>query len=741
MRKVQIKEIAKGILFILFVGILINKSSASLAISTIPTPLSLEDENQLLPSCSDFEFPNNLYPGYFNTQVECLQLLLKQNAIIYPEGLVTGFYGPLTRQAVARLNQVIEKASTEKNYFFDYEARTVLNAVAGEARLKFIKNLTLTKQESTAAVPQTTTTTTTAPTVTTKVVPIPSTTITTLHLPDKVTSTTLPASTVSVSKTKTLLSWWKILDAWIVKTLSAFKKASPTNSNTSTTSSIPSGNGLGVPQIAKVPSFFAKILINLSKVKILNRSLVKSSEKEITTFTFPTFNSTGIIDAKNQTIKIQVPNGTDVKALKPNIIISAKASILPLAEQVTDYSRPVVYTVTAENKSTSSYVVTVTEAPKSAQNTLTGLKVKEYDSSTVIDNQVNVITLTLPPEADLTNLTILLEAAPYAETDPISGTSLNLKTLKTITVKAQNGDLRMYGLRVIKQSLTTTTTSAAAISTLVTKNSSISTVTTSTTTTILVTTKPVSPVTSITTTTLTNIKPTVQTTNTTSSTTPKITTSTTRAQAVSTSTTMPLTPVTTATTIVSSTTITTKASSTIIINDTSTTSPTQTTSTLATTVSTLANTPKLQPANSTIPTAPVLKSALPIGLRDFLSAFWPTILIGFITVSILELVFVLLKTDALSRVLGQRTMGTKFVSCFINNSKIKIDLDQRKRLITLTIPLGEQVLTKELILTRDPNSRLALAPKPEEIIKDGDNYVLTSLEGDQIIYTVKIKRV
>jgi len=414
---------------------------------------------------------------------------------------------------------------------------------------------------------------------------------------------------------------------------------------------------------------------------------------------------------------------------------------MPQAEQVTDYSRPVIYTVTAENRSTLSYVVTVTEAPKSNQNTLTGFKVKEYDSTTIIDNQVNVITLTLPIEADLTNLTVILEAAPYASTDPASGTNLNLNNLKTVTVKAQNGEIRMYGLRVVKQPLVATTTTVTSVPTPVTTNLSLPITNTSLTTVTTVTTKPVTSAPSTTAVTTTAFEPTEQTTSTTPSTVPKITTSTTKAQPVSTGATLPMAPVTTATTMAVSTTTTTKANSTIIINGTSTTSSTQVTRASVTTASTLAGTLQSPPAKPTLPTTPVLKSTLPIGLRDFLTVSWPAILIGLIAVSILELVFVLLKTDVLSNVLGQRITDTKFIDCSLNNPKIKIDLDQKKRLITLSIPNGENVLAKELILTRDPKSRLVSAPKPDDTIKDGDIYVLTSLEGDKVIYTIKIKRV
>jgi len=47
-----------------------------------------------------------------------------------------------------------------------------------------------------------------------------------------------------------------------------------------------------------MPSFLTRILTSLSKVKIFNKSLVKSPEKEIIAFTFPDLGSTGIIDSK-----------------------------------------------------------------------------------------------------------------------------------------------------------------------------------------------------------------------------------------------------------------------------------------------------------------------------------------------------------------------------------------------------------------------------------------------------------
>ena len=55
-------------------------------------------------SCDSLE--SNLYYGLESPEVSCLQEFLKaQGAEIYPEGLVTGFFGPLTQAAVSRFQE------------------------------------------------------------------------------------------------------------------------------------------------------------------------------------------------------------------------------------------------------------------------------------------------------------------------------------------------------------------------------------------------------------------------------------------------------------------------------------------------------------------------------------------------------------------------------------------------------------------------------------------------------------
>lgn len=92
-----------------------------------------------------------------------------------------------------------------------------------------------------------------------------------------------------------------------------------------------------------------------------------SNEKQITGFSFlaaenPALSDdvTASINETIQTINVDVPNGTDVTALSPDIEISAGALISPVGEQ--DFTAPVTYTVTAEDGTTVDYTVTITVA-------------------------------------------------------------------------------------------------------------------------------------------------------------------------------------------------------------------------------------------------------------------------------------------------------------------------------------------------------------------------------------------
>lgn len=82
------------------------------------------------------EIITNLKEGDTNENVKTLQALLAADTTIYPEGLITGFYGPLTTKAVRKFQ---EKHSLEKVGFIGPKTKLKLNELLKDHPLAFEK--------------------------------------------------------------------------------------------------------------------------------------------------------------------------------------------------------------------------------------------------------------------------------------------------------------------------------------------------------------------------------------------------------------------------------------------------------------------------------------------------------------------------------------------------------------------------------------------------------------------------
>ena len=87
----------------------------------------------------------------------------------------------------------------------------------------------------------------------------------------------------------------------------------------------------------------------------------KSSAKDITAFSFngltPAVN--GNVDAATKTISATLAAGTDATKLVPTVTMSAKATVAPASGAAQDFSKAVVYTVTAEDGTTQAYTANI----------------------------------------------------------------------------------------------------------------------------------------------------------------------------------------------------------------------------------------------------------------------------------------------------------------------------------------------------------------------------------------------
>ena len=121
----------------------------------------------------------------------------------------------------------------------------------------------------------------------------------------------------------------------------------------------------------------------------------KNSEKRILAFRFASLSVDADINEDTKEIEATVPYGTDVTTLVPTIIISEDASIEPSSDLVADFSQPVTYTVTAEDGSQVTYVVTViVEEPENPFLGVWGVEKIEYYTTDYAGNPIAASMIT-----------------------------------------------------------------------------------------------------------------------------------------------------------------------------------------------------------------------------------------------------------------------------------------------------------------------------------------------------------
>ena len=75
-------------------------------IKIVEEPEEIEEENEVEINFSCEKFENNLFYGSNNNAVKCLQeVLVAQGDDIYPEAIVSGWFGPLTKRAVIKFQE------------------------------------------------------------------------------------------------------------------------------------------------------------------------------------------------------------------------------------------------------------------------------------------------------------------------------------------------------------------------------------------------------------------------------------------------------------------------------------------------------------------------------------------------------------------------------------------------------------------------------------------------------------
>lgn len=166
--------------------------------------------------------------------------------------------------------------------------------------------------------------------------------------------------------------------------------------------------------------------------------------KEIEHFAFPGFPG---VHRTRTNLTVTVPYATDVTALKPEVRVSAGATVVPIAGTTVDFTRPVIYTVTGKDGSAKAFVVTVKKKSAGMTNDILAFDVKGATASVISGTGITVV---VPTTMDLKALAPTLTLSPFAKVEPASSTTRDFTTPQSYTVTAENGSSRDFRVSIVK---------------------------------------------------------------------------------------------------------------------------------------------------------------------------------------------------------------------------------------------------------------------------------------------------
>lgn len=175
----------------------------------------------------------------------------------------------------------------------------------------------------------------------------------------------------------------------------------------------------------------------------------ESSEKEILSFSVKGKTITPTKGKYEYSLDFLYSDFSSLKRVCPEIKISNGASISPSIGNEVDFTKPVIYWITAENKSAQRYVFT----PVIGKNNEAQMLAFILTSSKInanIDEEKKTINLLVPYGFPLKSVTVSILVSPNATSYPESETTpLDLTLQKEFKVTAQDGTVNVYTLNLV----------------------------------------------------------------------------------------------------------------------------------------------------------------------------------------------------------------------------------------------------------------------------------------------------
>lgn len=196
--------------------------------------------------------------------------------------------------------------------------------------------------------------------------------------------------------------------------------------------------------------FFSIIIFSCEKIIT---EPTKSSAKRIVSFEISISNQRyqASIDSVKNAITLYLPFGTEINQIVPLITHSENSIISPVSNEPQNFSKNIIYRVTAEDGSAISYsVIIVFEPPKSKEKIINS-------GILIIDNQeikINVDTLKqtlsafVPYGTNISNLSPKINISDKATLSPASESQQDFTTPVAYTITAEDGSSSVYSFVV-----------------------------------------------------------------------------------------------------------------------------------------------------------------------------------------------------------------------------------------------------------------------------------------------------
>ncbi len=188
-----------------------------------------------------------------------------------------------------------------------------------------------------------------------------------------------------------------------------------------------------------------------------------SADNQILSFQFESFSAMDNQYAlSNQnpndidTLTFTVAKTVDISQLKSKIIISEGATINPTSGSVLDYTNPIKYTVTAQNRDKKEYLVRVNKNQPLEFESFSFLELSAEENNYQLNNQnatdIDTLVFTVASATDITKLTSKIELAETLSISPTSGETLDYSNPVKYTISNQQEETKDFLDQVVKES-------------------------------------------------------------------------------------------------------------------------------------------------------------------------------------------------------------------------------------------------------------------------------------------------